>query len=79
MSNRKQAERKLKQPPRPRTEIEKELQEEKAVRQQEYSEKINALLKDGNCGLVTVVQFGDVEVASNVVLALPHRIVVVAN
>lgn len=76
MSTRKQAERKL---TRSRAQIEKELQEEKAVRQQEYSEKVNALLKEGNCGLVTIVQLGDAAFTLDKVLALPHQIVVIAN
>ena len=64
---------------RSRADLEKELLEEKAARQQAYSEKVNALLKEGNCGLVTVVQTGDVAVTSDKVLALPHQIMVVAN
>lgn len=78
MSNRKQAERKLAKT-RTRAQIEKELQEEKASRQAEYSKKVNALLAEGNCGLVTVVQLGGAGFSLDKVLALPHQIIVVAN
>lgn len=59
--------------------IEKELMAEKVARQQEYSEKVNALLKEGNCGLATIVGIGETALTVDKVLALPTQIIVVAN
>jgi hypothetical protein len=64
---------------RSKAEIAKEQLEEKAARQQEYSDKVNALLKEGDCGLATVVQVGEVAVTLDRVILLPHQIMVIAN
>lgn len=74
MSNKKET------PPKTRAQLNREILEEKAARQQEYSEKVNALLTEGDCGLATVVQVGEnAAVTIDKVLALPAQIIVVAN
>lgn len=81
MSTGKQFKRKL-AASRTRAEIEKEALAEKAARQQEYSEKVNALLAEGNCGLATIcstVEIGGAAVTVDKVLVLPTQIIVVAN
>lgn len=64
---------------RSKADIETELAAEKAARQQEYSDKVNAILTEGNCGLVTVVGLGEMALTVDKVLALPTQIIVIAN